>query len=102
MLQSGLIFVNCISPGVWLLLGLSAFSVVYADKEKHAGWSYNIGWVAFLLCGAATVYFLTAGIVRLRCKRQTNETEDADYQPLQQVESAGTQSSDSDDDDQDQ
>lgn len=86
------------SSGVWLLLGLSAFSVVYADKEKHTGWSYNIGWVAFLLCGIASVYFIAAGIVRLRCKHDIQE-EDADYQPLQQVESTGTQSSDSDDDD---
>lgn len=91
-----------LSPGVWLLLGLSAFSVAFSDKEKHTGWSYNIGWVAFLLCGVATIYFIAAGIVRLRCKHHLIEGEDADYQPLQQVESAGTQSSDSTDDDNDQ
>lgn len=91
---------TALSTGVWLLLGLSAFSVTYSDKQKQTGWSYSIGWVAFLLCAVAAVYFIAAGIVRLRCKRQmTDEGEDADYQPLQQVESAGTHSSDSSDND---
>ena len=91
---------TALSTGVWLLLGLSAFSeTYYSDKEKQTGWSYNIGWVAFLLCAVAAVYFIVAGIVRLRCKRQNSEGEETDYQPLQQVESAGTHSSDSSDDD---
>ena len=91
-----------LSAGFALMLGLASFSRGYHDnKDTHSGWSYTVGWIAFLFSLVCAAYFILVAVHRMRMSnsiksRRTNTSQQNSYTPLAQFEQSSGSSSEED------
>ncbi len=80
---------------VTMILGLASFSKSFDDESSFPGWSYNVGWVACVLCVVSTLYFVSVAVYRIKTPPPSGgRRESKSYAPLAQFESTETDDED--------
>ena len=82
------------------MLGLASFSRAYHDTtDTHAGWSYSVGWIAFLFSLVCATYFILIAVWRMRrphTVKKMQNSQQSSYTPLAQFEESSDSSSEGD------